>query len=119
MVQIFAPNMDICCELQKVPALFEHFKEHKTIGGDSFFEFIVEDYIHHNDNNEGHHDHDKDENLPFHGQHQCNHAPIYLSYTFSNIELGDKTFSLQTKGSYYQFSISSEYLETLIQPPQA
>lgn len=119
VVQIFAPNMDMCCELEKLPALFAHFEEHKAFDGDSFFEFLVEDYVHHDDNSEGHHDHDKDDDLPFHGQHQCNHAPIYLTYTFSNIELGNKSFSLQTKGSFYQFSISSEYLDKPIQPPQA
>ncbi len=119
VVQMFAPNMDVCCELLKLPALFEHFEEHKAFDGDSFFEFIVEDYVHHDDNSEGHHDHDKDDDLPFHGQHQCNHLPVYVTHAFSNIELEDKTFSIQTKGSFYQFLISYEYLEKLIQPPQA
>ena len=110
--------MDMCCELQKLPALFDHFEEHKAFDGDSFFEFIAEDYVFHDDNSEGHHDHDNDDDLPFHGQHQCNHAPVQLTHSFVDIELDTPPFFSQSKGSIYKFSISSEFPDKPFQPPQ-
>lgn len=117
--QALSPNMDMCCELKKLPTLFEHFEEHKAMGGDTFLEFVVEDYVHHDENSTGHHDHDKDDDLPFHGQHQCCHGPVFMTLFQYLPEIADFNFTTQIKLSAYSFSLCSEYSETPFQPPKA
>lgn len=119
MIQMMAPNMDMCCELQKLPGLLAHYEEHKSFDDDGFFEFLVEDYFSHEGDNEGHHSDNNHEDLPFHGQHQCNHAPVFLTHSAQSIRLDNPLAILVSTGSRYLFACSSEYSETIIQPPQS
>lgn len=95
-----------------------HYESHESFDGDSFWEFIMEDYASHQGDHEGHHS-DGHEDLPFHGQHQCNHAPLVVSLHLNTIKLDLPPSFLQTHSSHYIFSISSAHLDQLIQPPKA
>lgn len=109
-------TMDLCCELQKIPNLLDHYAEHKASDGDSFWEFFVEDYVD-DDAGENHHNENGHDNMPFHGTHQCQHANVLFSST--------ATFSMEVFlrplapfNTSYQFTFSSPYLEAPLQPPQ-
>ena len=109
-------NMDLCCELPKIPNLIEHYAEHKSTDGDSFWQFLMEDYIDqesgHNHHNDGEHD-----DLPFHGSHTCHHAPVVfdsnITYSLSPLRL-----YLEKGNCEYHFPFLSIYLEAPFQPPQ-
>lgn len=119
LLQAMGPNMDLCCELQKLPNLFDHYEEHKAFDGDSFFQFLAEDYLNDKGEAQGHHDDSDHDDLPFHGQHQCCHGSIFIAPLLSHIEMTVFHFSTQAKTSLYAFSVSTEYLDTPFQPPKA
>ncbi len=118
-MQSMWPNMDICCELQKLPNLFDHYEEHKKFDGDSFFQFLVEDYLNNYGDDQGHHDDSDHDDLPFHGQHQCCHGYIFIAPPMELFELSTLNFSIQIRTGIYSFSLCSEYSESPFQPPKA
>ncbi|WP_456458867.1 hypothetical protein [Reichenbachiella sp.] len=110
-------GLDLCCEIKQVPNLIDHYTEHKAQDGDSFWDFLVEDYIDHG-KGKNHHDENEHDDLPFHGNHQCQHTNILISSTIIfSVELDINP--LEPSKGIYQFMFSSRYLETPFQPPRA
>ncbi|MGB5928974.1 MAG: hypothetical protein WBH03_12430 [Cyclobacteriaceae bacterium] len=109
-------TMDLCCELPKIPNLLAHFSEHQQRDNDSFWEFLMEDYAH-QESGHDHHNEEEHDDLPFHGNHTCHHAPIVFTGIVSYSFVPSNLF-VDTGNCGYQFSISSTYLETPLQPPQ-
>lgn len=118
-MQVMVPNMDLCCELQKLPELFDHYDDHKEFEGDSFWEFLAEDYLNDKGDAQGHHDDSDHENLPFRGQHQCCHGYVFIPSLSDHVKVAARYFCTQTKASSYTFSISTGYLDAPFQPPKA
>ena len=118
-MQAMAPNMDLCCELQKLPVLFDHYQEHAAHDGTSFVAFIDFHYGAGQEAEDHHHDDEHDKNLPFHGHHQCCHCYIFIAPLPGQTELATLYFSIQTRASRYSFSLCSEYSESPFQPPKA
>lgn len=114
----FIPNMDLACELKKLPNLFTHYEEHKTCSDNSVWQFLVDHYLNIHDDSDGHHDQSSHENLPFHGNHHCGHTPVFYAseVRFSVME---PVMANQTKFSFYRAFHSSEYLPAPFQPPRA
>ncbi len=76
------PAMD-SSELAKLPALLEHFQEHKSENQDlSFFAFVKLHYA-----NSQHHqqDHQEHHELPFSSHHQHNCSVHQVIYTVPNL----------------------------------
>ncbi|SHJ46511.1 hypothetical protein SAMN04488028_101207 [Reichenbachiella agariperforans] len=115
ITQALVPNMDICCELEKLPALISHYQEHKAYDGDSFVAFLIEDYL--SDEEEGHHDEAQDNDLPFHGQHQCQHAPLFCTIE-QQFSISELSAIERTQYTSYDQNIASEYSEAPFQPPK-
>jgi hypothetical protein len=111
-----ATGLDLCCEIQKIPNLVSHFAEHKALDGDSVFDFVVEDYIDHGSGS-NHHDENSHEDLPFHGNHTCSHAPIYFSSAPSFLVIQSDAEKIEAR-SFYNFHLTSPFLGELFQPPQ-
>ena len=116
LLGMLSMNLDLCCQIQKIPYLLTHFEEHQVLDGDSIFEFIVEDYIDHG-SGENHHNEKGHENLPFHGSHTCSHAPIYFS-TFNEFSLPKSNILKVQVQTYYKFFFTSPVLGELFQPPR-
>jgi hypothetical protein len=112
-----AMSLDVCCEIQKFPNLLAHFAEHKALDGDSVFEFVVEDYIDHGSGS-NHHDENSHEDLPFHGNHTCSHAPIYFSSAPSFLVIHSDAEKTEAR-SFYRIHFISPALGHLFQPPQS
>ena len=109
-------TMDLCCELPKFPYLIAHFSQHQEEDNDSFLQFLMEDYIHHESDHNHHEDEDHDD-LPFHGSHACHHAPVAFTDNL-NYSLLSFTLYMERGNGEYRFSFSSIYLEAPFQPPQ-
>ena len=65
LIQGLAPNMDLCCELQKLPNLFEHYEEHRACNDGSFWQFLVNDYLGVDGDSQDHHGDSDHDSLPF------------------------------------------------------
>jgi len=112
-----ATGLDLCCEIQKIPNLVSHFAEHKALDGDSVFDFVVEDYIDHGSGS-NHHAENSHEDLPFNGNHNCSHAPIYFSSVPSFLVIQSDTENTEAI-SFYNFHFISPALGHLFQPPKS
>lgn len=108
--------MDICCELQKLPAVFTHFQEHREADGDNFLQFVYEDFFSSQGTEDGHHEGDHDD-LPFNGNHQCCHAPLaFVTFQFEDFKVTESY--LDTKFGAYFSPAPQGYIETPFQPPK-
>lgn len=110
-------NLDLCCEFSKIPNLLAHFSEHKEEHDDTLWQFLIEDFLQY-DSNESHHDKGEHDDLPFHGSHVCQHAPIVFT-SHQDYSIAASSVFIATGNCTYQSSFSSIYLEAPFQPPQA
>lgn len=117
LLQGFGLTLDLCCELPKISNLFEHYEEHNETYGDSFMEFLEEDYFTF-DGSQEHHENSGHEDLPFQGSHHCcSHSLVFYS---SNIEymISPEITELKPQYSFYSSEFFSEFLDSPFQPPQ-
>lgn len=115
--QSISPNMDACCELQKLPEFIAHFHDHQKEDGDSFFQFVYEDLMSTKGSEDGHHDDANHDDLPFHGNHQCSHAPLaFLTMQFEDGVI----YSEQQPANYgYLSLVPNGFSESPFQPPKS
>jgi len=110
-------DMDFCGPIKEISNIIAHFQDHKTYG-DSFLEYVVEDYIDNDATNEGHHNKPDKENVPVHSHHQCCH-PLLLFIANNNTALTNRLkFEDKKHFNIYKVNFSSRYLESLFQPPK-
>lgn len=112
------PSLDLCCELQKVPNLVEHFEEHKSCNDDSFLKFLLKEYVTREADALGHHDDADHENLPFNGNHQCCQLSVFdKSDLFFSLE--EYEFTLLNQYGFRSHFYASEIIDSLFEPPKA
>ena len=110
--------MDLACELQKLPELFNHYQEHKAYNNSSFFEYLVDDYISiDSDSSLPIHDDTNHDDSPFHGNHHCCHTTVYCE-SVDLSSLATRDFAKQSEFAYYKTHHTSEFLDYPFQPPQ-
>lgn len=109
-------DMDLCGPIKEISNFISHFKDHKVYG-DSFFEYVVEDYIDNDAKNEGHHNNSDKDNIPVHSHHQCCHPLVLITNTTTAFI---NRFKFEDKEQFisYTANFKSIYLESLFQPPQ-
>jgi hypothetical protein len=117
LFQAVMPSIDMGCEFQKIAAVYAHYQEHKNFDGDSFFEFIIEDYVLDDDNSKEHHDNSKHHEAPVHNSHQCSHITYFIT-DHSQFVLEAYNFSENLRFDNYNAFFSSAYLDTVFQPPR-
>ena len=118
IMQLLVSNLDLCCELQKLPSLLEHYQEHELSLGLSFPQFLDLHYGGETPAQMHHHDDEHDSQLPFSGQHHC-HGPVTVATPiFRGLVLEVHWFGRPVAMSIYQFSVSSAFLDSPFQPPQ-
>lgn len=116
-LQGISVNIDICEQIQEISNFISHYQDHKVYG-DSFFEYVVEDYVDNDENNEGHHNNSDKENVPVHSHHQCCHPVVFITNTNTAI-FNLLKFEEEKQFNLYTFNFNSRFLESLFQPPQA
>ena len=117
MFQAVMPNIDMGCEFQKIAAIYSHYQEHRVFDGDTFLEFILEDYILNDGSSKEHHENSNHHEAPFHNSHQCSHVAFFFLQQ-SQFILEPLTYKGNLKFDDYKVSLTSTYLDTLFQPPQ-
>ena len=110
-------NLDFCYSFKEVSKVISHFQDHK-VHGDSFIDYIIEDYIGNDVEKELHHNNSGDEDLPVHSKHQCFHS-VVLYISDSNYHANSQRFNeIKEQIVFYRDNLSSRFLESPFHPPQ-
>lgn len=109
-------DMDLCEQVKGISNFIAHYQDHKLYG-DSFIEYVVEDYIDNGVNNKEHHNNSDKENVPIHSHHQCCHPVVFIANTSTEV-CNLLKFEDKKQFNSYTFNFNSIYLESLFQPPQ-
>lgn len=105
-------------QLLRLPVLLAHYQEHRTINSEiDFIEYILLHYT----SSEADADFERDQQLPFKGQHIC------TEITWTTADLPENTVSLPTKKpegsrnytSYYTEFFTTNFPLSIWQPPRA
>ncbi len=116
LFQGISVDMDICETFDKISSILSHYQDHKVYG-DSFFEYVVEDYIDKDAKNKGHHNNQDKENAPVHSHNQCCHLVLIIAN--NNPALTNRLkFEGKKRFNLHDVDFTSRYLESLFQPPQ-
>lgn len=117
LLQGFGLSVDLCCELPKISNLLEHYEEHNKSYGDSFIDFLEEDYLTF-DGSQRHHENSDHEDLPFQGSHHCCGHSLVYHYLEKEHVVFTEVVQIKPQYSIYQSTFYSEFLESPFQPPQ-
>src|SRR5690554_7650307 len=112
------PNMDLGCELLKIPNLMEHYAEHRECNDGSFWQFLLDDYLNVDGESGDHRDDSGHDNLPFHGNHQCCHPSVFYAPE-QYFSLGTFEPEPETAFGYGSTFHTFESLDSPFQPPKA
>ncbi len=118
MLQGLGLTLDFCCELPKISNLLEHYEEHNAAFGDSFMEFLEEDYFTF-DGSQKHHEDSDHEDLPFQSSHHCCAHSLVYQFLDSDYAISPEIVELKPEFSFYSSRFFSEFLDSPLQPPQA
>lgn len=117
LFQGMGTDMDMCEQLEKISNFITHYQEHKVYDGDSFFEFIVEDYFNDDGDKEGLHDGSEKDKVPNHTHHQCCHPVVFIANS-NSIEIKAHWPESKSQFDHYTSQFNSRFLESLFQPPR-
>ena len=113
-VQSAVPNTSLLPELQKFPALFRHFQEHKMSSDISFSSFLALHYSGQEKPSDRKH-----EQLPFHGPHPSIQIPsVFIPPLFDLLPDHPLADLSKSWGHFYLLSETSEYYASFLKPPQ-
>jgi hypothetical protein len=118
LLQGMSPNMELCEQLEKFSNFISHYQIHKEYGGDSFYEYVVEEIFSDQGDDDTHHNGSHDDKVPVHSHHQCCHPSVFIT-TSNGVAFKTFDFKVKKEYSYYSFQFNSRYLESLFQPPRA
>ena len=104
----------------KVPALIEHFIEHKENDNSvTFWKFL---YMHYANGNVKDADYDKDMKLPFKAHDNCNTSLVLIvpniNHSFIHITYVATFIRKNQLSAYNPTFLGSDYLNTIWQPPK-
>ena len=110
-------DMDFCGPIKEILNIITHYQDHKVYG-DSFLEYVVEDYVDNDAKNEEHHHNPDNDNTPIHSHQQCCH-PLVLMIENNNLALTNQLrFEGKEQFNLHKVNFTSRYLESLFQPPK-
>ncbi len=110
-------DMDFCGPIKEISSIITHYQDHKVYG-DSFLEYLVEDYVDNDAKNEEHHHNPDNDNTPIHSHQQCCH-PLVLMIANNNSALTNRLkFEGKEQFNLHKVNFTSRYLESLFQPPK-
>lgn len=110
-------DMDFCGPIKEISNIITHYQDHKVYG-DSFLEYVVEDYVDNDAKNEEHHHNPDNDNTPIHSHQQCCH-PLVLMIENNNLALTNQLkFEGKAQFNLHKVNFTSRYLESLFQPPK-
>ncbi len=111
------PQSDFC-ELRKIPAMYEHYLEHREADGDSFLEFFYEDFLSDVGDQENHHGKQPTEEMPFQNHSSQSHCCNFIPLSLNSYEILRSQNEVEKGSSTYSFNYSFLYLDSIFQPPR-
>ncbi len=73
--------MDLCCDLHRIPAFFDHYQVHKVEYGDTFWEFVEGHYLYNDGDYEFVAEDPDHANLPFRESHNTINQWVFYPNT--------------------------------------
>jgi hypothetical protein len=116
-VKAFLPNMDLCCDLHRIPAFFDHYQVHKVQYGDTFWEFVEGHYFYNDDNYEFVAEDPDHANLPFRESHQSLNNWVFYTPSES-IALSEPSFPPAAKLGFHMPGRLAKADISPFQPPR-
>ncbi|MEZ7516103.1 hypothetical protein [Flavobacterium frigidarium] len=110
-------DMDLCDTIQEISKFITHYQDHKVYG-DSFFEYVVEDYINKNESNTGHHNNPNKDNLPIHCNHQCCYSNVLFIADIHADLIDQLKFVEEKQFNRHIDNFCSTYLQSSFEPPK-
>ena len=104
LFQGMARDMDLCEQIEKFSNFVSHYQDHEKFHGDSFFEYVVEDYLSSKIDNDDHHPGSNKKQSPTHANHQCCHPLVFVTPT-SIFAIGLLKFETQQRFDNSTFQI--------------
>lgn len=117
LTQGMTTNMELCEQVEKFSNFISHYQIHKEHGGDSFYEYVVEEVFSDQGDDDAHHNGAMEDNAPVHTHHQCCTPTVFIAPS-NVVLLKNFLFKEKRQYSYYSFQFNSRYLESLFQPPK-
>lgn len=117
LLQGITQDMDLCEQIEQTSNFIAHYQDHKEYDGDSFFEYVVEDYFNDEGDKEGHHNGSDQEKIPSHTHHQCCHPLVFVAPS-NSVAIKAIEFESSTQFDNYSFPFNSRFLESIFQPPR-
>lgn len=110
-------DMDMCQQFEKLSNFVSHYQDHKDFDGDSFYEYVFEEFFS-GDHDEKEHPNSSNQNQsPSHSQHQCCHPLVFIAPT-NSLVLTFMKFEGKISSSSMTSKFNSRFLETPFQPPK-
>ena len=110
-------DLDFCGSISEMSKVISHFQDHKVYG-DSFIDYVIEDYIDNDTKREEHHNDSDEQGIPAHSHQQCCQS-LLLYVTNAYIpSINPLNFEKRKQINSYKIIFSSRYLESPFQPPQ-
>jgi len=110
-------DMDFCGPIKEISNIITHYQDHKVYG-DSFLEYVVEDYVDNDAKNEGHHHNPDNDNTPIHSHQQCCHPLVLMIENNNSVLTNRLKFEEKKHFNLHKVDFTSRYLESLFQPPK-
>ena len=118
LLQGMALDMDLCEQIEKVSHFINHYQDHKNFDGDSFFEYVVDEYFSDDHGGKEHHKNSNQGQSPAHSNHQCCHPLVFIAPS-NLVTLSPLKIKENVQISTYTNEFNSRFLESLFQPPRA
>ena len=110
-------DLDFCGSIREMSKVISHFQDHKAYG-DSFIDFVIEDYIDKDTKGEDHHSNSDEQDLPVHSHHQCCQSALLFIANNSILSMHHVSIEERKQITTHKESFSSRYMESPFQPPR-
>ncbi|MDC6388777.1 MULTISPECIES: hypothetical protein [Flavobacteriaceae] len=110
-------DMDFCGPIKEISSILIHYQDHKVYG-DSFLEYVVEDYFGNVAKAERHHNDSGKQKTPIHSHQQCCHPLVLIIANNNSALINLLKFEGKEQFNLYKVNFTSRYLESLFQPPK-
>jgi len=117
LLQGISLDLDFCGSIREMSKVISHFQDHKVYG-DSFIEFVIEDYIDNNNESEEHHNDSEEQEVPVHSHHQCCQSVLLYIANKNIFSINQLNIEGRKQINSHKETFRSRYLESPFQPPQ-
>lgn len=117
LLQGMASDMDLCEPIDNTFNFITQYHDHKDFDGNSFFEYIAEEYFGDDHHGEEQPRDSSEKQSPAHSDHQCCHPLVFITPT-NTVVLNLLKFEEKKQVNSNTSQLNSRFMESLFQPPR-